>query len=112
MNSQLLKEKQLIFVAEVVYPSLMKIKHTTSKQFLHCKKKFTEAELKKIGVDKVELLEQRFCPIYPERIINPNSKTVEYKGKTIYLWSSSAARRWARDADKYYEEAVKAGILK
>jgi len=75
-------------------------------------KKFTDAELKKIGVDKVELLEQRFCPIYPERIINPNSKTVEYKGQTIYLWSSSAARRWARDADRYYEEAVNAGILK
>lgn len=75
-------------------------------------KKFTDVELKKIGVDKVELLEQRFCPIYPERIINPNSKTVEYKGKTIYLWSSSAVRRWNRDADKYYSEAVEAGILK
>ena len=75
-------------------------------------KKFTDVELKKIGVDKVELLEQRFCPIYPERIINPNSKTVEYKGKTIYLWSSSAVRRWARDADRYYSEAVEAGILK
>ena len=75
-------------------------------------KKFTDTELKKLGVDKVELLEQRFCPIYPERIINPNSKTVEYKGKTIYLWSSSAVRRWKRDADKYYSEAVEAGILK
>lgn len=74
--------------------------------------KFTPAERKKLGVDDVKLLEQRYCPIYHERIINPNSKTVEYKGKTIYLWSSSAARRWARDADKYYQEAVKAGILK
>ena len=75
-------------------------------------KKFTEAELKELGVDKVELLEQKYCPIYPERVINPNSKTVEYKGKTIYLWSSSAARRWVRDADRYYQEAVEAGILK
>ena len=75
-------------------------------------KKFTEAELKELGVDKVELLEQKYCPIYPERVINPNSKTVEYKGKTIYLWSSSAARRWMRDADRYYQEAVEAGILK
>ena len=74
--------------------------------------KFTPAERKKLGVDDVKLLEQRYCPIYHERIINPNSKTVEYKGKTIYLWSSSAARRWARDADKYYQEAVEAGILK
>ena len=55
-------------------------------------KKYTDAEKKKLGVDKVKLLDQRVCPIYPERFINPNSKTVEYKGKTIYLWSSSAQR--------------------
>ena len=36
---------------------------------------------KKLGVDKVKLLDQKVCPIYPERYINPNSKTVEYKGK-------------------------------
>ena len=75
-------------------------------------KKFTEAELNELGVDKIKLLEQKYCPIYPERVINPNSKTVEYKGKTIQLWSSSAARRWMRDADRYYQEAVEAGILK
>ena len=54
--------------------------------------KFTEAEMKELGVDKVKLLDQRVCPIYPERFINPNSKTIEYKGKTIYFWSSSAQR--------------------
>jgi YHS domain-containing protein len=75
-------------------------------------KRFTKEELTKLGVDDVKLLEQRYCPIYPERIVNPNSKTVEHNGKTIYLWSSSAARRWKRDADKYYQEAVEAGILK
>ena len=74
--------------------------------------KFTSKQLIKMGVDKIVLLEQRKCPIYPERIINPNSKTVEYKGQTIYLWSSSAVRRWNRDPDKYYQEAKKAGILK
>ncbi len=74
-------------------------------------KKFTEAEMKKLGVDKVKLLEQRVCPIYPERFINPNSKTVEYKGKTIYLWSSSAQRRWKRDPDAYFKEAFDKGHL-
>ena len=43
--------------------------------------KYTEAEKKKLGVDKVKLLDQKVCPIYPERYINPNSKTVEYKGR-------------------------------
>ncbi len=74
-------------------------------------KKFTDAEKKKLGVDKVKLLDQRVCPIYPERFINPNSKTVEYKGKTIYLWSSSAQRRWKRDPDTYFKEAFDKGHL-
>ena len=75
-------------------------------------KKFSDAEKKKLGVDKVKLMEQRFCPIYPERIINPNSKFETYKGKKVYFWSSSAIRRWKRDPDKYYAEAVKRGHLK
>jgi YHS domain-containing protein len=74
-------------------------------------KKFTPAEQKKLGADKVKLLEQRFCPIYPERIVNPNSKVEVYKGKKIYFWSSSAVRRWKRDPDKYYAEAAKRGHL-
>ena len=44
-------------------------------------KKFSATEQKKLGVDKIKLLDQRFCPIYPERVVNPNSKSVEYKGK-------------------------------
>ena len=79
--------------------------------FFNASKKFTEAEMKKLGVDKIKLLDQRVCPIYPERYINPNSKTVEYKGKVIYLWSSSAQRRWKRDPDAYFKEAFDKGLL-
>ena len=75
-------------------------------------KKFSLAEQKKLGVDKVRLMAQRFCPIYPERVVNPNSKFELYKGKKVYFWSSSAIRRWKRDPDKYYAEAVKRGHLK
>jgi|TARA_E500000178_G_scaffold210976_1_gene208279 YHS domain-containing protein len=74
-------------------------------------KMFSEEEKKKLGVEKVKLLEQKFCPIYPDRFINPNSKTVEHKGKTIYLWSSSAQRRWKRDPDAYFKEAFDKGLL-
>ena len=74
-------------------------------------KKFTEEEKKKLGVDKIKLLEQKVCPIYPERFINPNSKSEEYKGKTIYFWSSSAQRRWKRDPDTYFKEAFEKGHL-
>ena len=74
-------------------------------------KKFSDAEQKKLGVDKVKLLDQRVCPIYPERVVNPNSKTLEYKGKTVYFWTSSAQRRWKRDPEKYFKDAMSKGHL-
>ena len=74
-------------------------------------KLFSSDEQKKIGVDKVKLLDQRVCPIYPERVVNPNSKFVEYKGKKIYFWSSSAERRWKKDPEKYFKEAMDKGHL-
>ena len=73
--------------------------------------KFTDEERKKLGVDKVTLLKQRRCPIYNERVVNPNCPVVEYKGKKIYFWSSSAVRRWNRDPDRNYAQAKEAGIL-
>ena len=75
-------------------------------------KKFSDAEKKKLGVDKVKRMEQRYCPIYPERVVNPNSKFEVYKGKKVYFWSSSAIRRWKRDPDNYFKEAVDRGHLK
>jgi YHS domain-containing protein len=56
-------------------------------------------------------MDQRVCPIYPERVVNPNSKTQEYKGKKVYFWSSSAERRWKKDPDKYFAAAMKEGNL-
>ena len=74
-------------------------------------KKFTDEEQKKLGVDKVKLLDQKFCPIYPERVVNPNSKSVDYKGKKVYFWSSSAIRRWNKSPDRYFEAAMSKGNL-
>ena len=73
--------------------------------------KFTPQEREYLGVNKVIVLVQQRCPIYPDRLINPNCPQVVYKGETIFLWSSSAVRRWKRDPEKYYQEAKKAGIL-
>lgn len=73
---------------------------------------FTPEQRKRLGVDDVVLMQQRRCPIYPDRIVNPNSPTVEYKGMTIYFWSSSAVRRWTRDPERYYQQARAAGVLK
>lgn len=73
---------------------------------------FTPEQRKRLGVDDVVLMQQRRCPIYPDRIVNPNSPTVEYKNMKIYFWSSSAVRRWSRDPEKYYQAAKAAGVLK
>ena len=73
---------------------------------------FSDTTRKKLGVDKVVLLDQRRCPVYNDRLINPNSPSIEYKGKKIYFWSSSALRRWKRDPDSYYEKARASGVLK
>lgn len=72
---------------------------------------FNDEEKKKLGVDKVKLLSQRFCPVFTKRIVNPDSTFVEYKGKKIYLWSFSALRRWNSDPDKYFKEAMDRGDL-
>ena len=73
---------------------------------------FTPEQRKRLGVDDVVLMQQRRCPIYPDRIVNPNSPSVEYKDMTIYFWSSSAIRRWTRDPERYYQQAKAAGVLK
>lgn len=74
-------------------------------------KQFTEDVKKKLGVDKIVPLKQTFCAIYSDRYINPNSTSAEYKGLTVRFWSSSALRRWKRDPEKYYQEAVARGHL-
>ena len=73
---------------------------------------FSDTTREKLGVDKVVLLDQRRCPVYNDRLINPNSPSIEYQGKKIYFWSSSALRRWKRDPDSYYEKARASGVLK
>ena len=72
---------------------------------------FNGEELKKLGVDKVKLLSQRFCPVYPKRVVNPASNYIEYKGKKVYFWSFGALKRWNRQPDKYFKEAMKRGHL-
>lgn len=64
---------------------------------------FTDKEKQDLGVDKVKLMKQLRCPVYPDRLVNPNSSYSEYNGKKVYFWSSSAKRRWDRSPDNYFE---------
>lgn len=67
-----------------------------------------EAEL---GLDKVQLLEQRFCPIKDKNIITPDSPSTEYKGVKIYFYKDAQLRKWNEDPEKYAKAAIEAGLL-
>lgn len=67
-----------------------------------------EAEL---GLDKVVLLPQRFCPINDKNIVTPDSPSVEYKGVKVYFYNEAALKKWEAAPDASAEKAVKAGLL-
>jgi hypothetical protein len=67
-----------------------------------------EAEL---GLDKVELLPQRFCPINDKNIVTPDSPSVEYKGVKVYFYNEAALKKWEAAPDATAEKAIKAGLL-
>ena len=66
---------------------------------------------KKLELDKVELMAQKFCPVYGDRVVTPDSPSVDFNGKTIFLYSTGAARRWKRDPEGYIRKALEKGIL-
>ncbi|MEM9018161.1 MAG: hypothetical protein AAGC68_14190, partial [Verrucomicrobiota bacterium] len=60
----------------------------------------------------VELMEQKFCPLRNECVVNPDSPFVEYKGKKIYFFRDrDIERRWINDPDGIFAEAREAGLL-
>ena len=64
-----------------------------------------------LGLDKVELLPQRFCPVRQTWIVTPDSPTVDYKGVKVYLFDDKAVARWKTDPDSYAKKAIEAGLL-
>ena len=67
-----------------------------------------EAEL---GLDKVVLMPQRFCPFNEKNIVTPDSPSVEYKGVKVYFYNEAALKKWEASPDASAEKAVKAGLL-
>ena len=66
---------------------------------------------KQLQLEKVELMAQKFCPVYKDRVVTPDSPSVDFNGKTIFLYSTGAARRWKRDPEGYVKKALESGIL-
>ena len=66
---------------------------------------------KELELDKVELLPQKYCPIYKGHIITPDSPSLEVNGKKVYFWTKTAIRRWNRNAEGSLKKALAAGVL-
>ena len=65
----------------------------------------------KLGLDTVQLLPQRFCPIEDGMLILPGNPSVDYQGKKIYLSDEFALKDWKSDPEKYATAGISAGVL-
>ncbi len=61
---------------------------------------------------KVKFIEQKFCMVYPDRVVSPKSYVYEHAGKKYYFWSSTAIRKFKAKPDFYIEKAKKNSNVK
>ncbi|MBB23595.1 MAG: hypothetical protein CMN04_12045 [Roseibacillus sp.] len=66
---------------------------------------------KELGLDEIKVLPQKFCPVYPDRIVTPESPSVDVQGEKVYLFSKAAVRRWSRKPEDSLKKALAAGLL-
>ena len=46
-------------------------------------------------------ISQRFCPVYPDRVVTDKDPFVAYKGHKIYLFNKAAVKKWEKNPEKY-----------
>ena len=70
-----------------------------------------EALKDKLGLDKVKLLPQRYCPVTRTNLVTPDSPSVKYKDVLVYLWDDKALVTWKKDPEGCAKRAIAAGLL-
>lgn len=65
----------------------------------------------KLGLDKITLLPQKFCPMKSANLVCPESPNTEYKGVKVYFFDQKAKEKWALDPDGNAKRAIAAGLL-
>ncbi|MDB6078883.1 MAG: hypothetical protein JWO82_2630 [Akkermansiaceae bacterium] len=66
---------------------------------------------KELGLDAIELLPQRYCPINRKSLVTPYSPSTEYQGVKVYFFNDKAKAAWEKDPDAAAKKAIEAGIL-
>ena len=65
----------------------------------------------KLGLDKITLLPQKFCPMKTKTLVCPDSPSTEYKGVKIYFFDQKALEKWNADPAANAKRASEAGLL-
>ena len=66
---------------------------------------------KELGLEKITLLPQKFCPIKTTSLICPDSPHTEYKGIKVYFFDQKALEKWKLNPDTNAKRAIAAGLL-
>lgn len=66
---------------------------------------------KALGLDTIQLLPQRYCPINQKSLITPSSPSVDYRGVKVYFFNDKAKASWAKNPEAAAKKAIDAGIL-
>lgn len=64
-----------------------------------------------LGLDKLALLPQKFCPMKTKNLICPDSPSREYRGVKVYFFDQKALEKWQRDEAGNARRAIAAGLL-
>jgi hypothetical protein len=49
---------------------------------------------------------QKFCPVFTDRIVGPDSRSLRYRGIEVFFSSDLAARKWMRDPVSYLDKSL------
>lgn len=64
-----------------------------------------------LGLDKIVLLPQTFCPMKTKNLICPDSPSCDYRGVKVYFFDQKALEKWKLDEAGNARRALAAGIL-
>lgn len=76
-------------------------------------KKYPEAYLDEKYIPQLNGMEiperkivQKFCPVYPDRVITERDAWVKHDGRKVYLFNKAAVRKFQKNPDKYAKEEL------
>jgi N-acetylneuraminic acid mutarotase/YHS domain-containing protein len=51
-------------------------------------------------------LAQKFCPVYPDRVVSSRDPSIEYQGVTIHVFNETAKQKFLSEPEKYTDPKV------